>query len=361
MIKITHVITDSNIGGAGILLCNLLSEIDRRDFAFEVILPRGAALAPMLSSLDIPLLEADISPDRSFSPKDFFLFLRILSKRRTNVLHTHGALSARLAGRSLSLPKCILTRHCDTPIKMPSFVYNRTADLTVCTSHPLYEHMLSYGVPREKLRLIVNGAKAPVAISEEKKKELRALFNIPPTSRVIGIVGRLEKIKGQDVFLRGAREVLSVRRDCIFMLVGDGGERQRLEALSARLGISSFVRFCGHRQDAGEIMNLFDVSVNSSYGSETSALAISESLGLAIPVIASDIDGNKRLLNEGGCGLLFKRGDASSLSRSILSLFENDKTRMALSKRGYELYRNELNAAAMARKYEALYRELSKN
>ena len=361
MTKITHVITDSNIGGAGILLRNLLSEIDRRDFAFEVILPRGAALTPLLSALEIPLLEADISPDRSFSPKDFFLFRRILSKNPTDILHTHGAFSARLAGRSLSLPKCILTRHCDTPLKMPTFIYNKTADLTVCTSFPLYEHMLSYGVPKEKLQLIVNGAKESIVISEEKKKELRSLFHIPPDSKVIGIVGRLEKIKGQAVFLRGASEVLSVRRDCVFMLVGDGSERQALEALCERLGISDFVRFCGHRQNANEIMNLFDVSVNSSYGSETSSLAISEALSLGIAVVASDIEGNRHLLNFGGGGMLFKCGDALSLSRSILSLLENDRARNALAKRGYELYKNELNASVMARKYEALYRALSKD
>ena len=72
MIKITHVITDSNIGGAGILLCNLLSAIDRSSFDFKVILPRGAALSPRLVALGVAVYEADISPDRSFSFSSHF-------------------------------------------------------------------------------------------------------------------------------------------------------------------------------------------------------------------------------------------------------------------------------------------------
>ena len=369
MIKITHVITDSNIGGAGILLCNLFSSIDRRAFDFKVILPRGAALTPLLRSLAIPTLEADIAPECSFSFKDFFVFRRLLSGSPPDILHTHGSFSARLAGRSLSIFRCILTRHCDTPIKTPTFIYNMSADFTVCTSMPLYRHMLSYGVPKEKLRFIVNGARACANISEQRKKELCAYFKIPKGAKVIGIVGRLEKIKGQDVFLKAAREVLKVRRDCIFMLVGDGGERQRLEALAQGLGISDLVRFCGHRQNADEIMNLFDIAVNSSLGSETSSLAVSEALSLKIPVVASDIEGNRCLLREAkkasaasfhnnSCTLLFKCGDSSSLASVLLSLLENEKKRSIIGENGFALYKKELTASVMAKKYEDLYREL---
>ena len=358
MIKITHVITDSNIGGAGILLYNLFSEIDRRDFEFKVILPREAALTPLLSSLGIPTFEADITPDRSFFYKDFFVFRRLLSKCPPDILHTHGSFSARLAGRSLSLPHCILTRHCDMPIKMPTFIYNSSADFTVCTSVPLYRHMLSYGVPKEKLCFIINGAKACAHISDERKKELRAMFEIPQGSKVIGIVGRLEKIKGQDVFLRAAHEVLRLGYNCIFMLVGEGSERRSLEALTQELGVSSHVRFCGHRQNAGEIMNIFDIAVNCSLGSETSSLAVSEALSLKLPVAASDICGNLHLLKNGDAGLLFKCGDSSSLASCLLSLLENEEKRKKIAKKGFALYSKELTASVMAKKYEALYREL---
>jgi len=373
MIKITHVLTDSNIGGAGILLCNLFSELNRQDFDFRVILPKGAALSPLISALDIPVLEAEICPDRSFCFKDFFVFRRLLAENRPDILHTHGSFSARLAGRTLSVPHCILTRHCDTPVKMPTFIYNSISDLTVCTSMPLYEHMLTYGVPKEKLRFIINGAKPCARISESRKKELCALFDIPKSARVIGIVGRLEKIKGQELFLRAAQNVLRAKRNCVFLLVGDGSMRQELEALSYRLGISENVRFCGHRQDAGEIMNLFDIAVNSSFGSETSSLAISESLSLAIPVVASDIDGNGALLGTtpaslpvltslfptvSSPALFFKRGDSVSLANALLYLLEHDTLRKIIGKNGNEHYKKNLTPSSMAKEYEKLYREI---
>lgn len=361
MIKITHVITDSNIGGAGILLCNLLSAIDRSSFDFKVILPRGAALSPRLAALGVPVYEADISPDRSFSFSDLFLFRRLLSREKPDILHTHGSFSARLAGRFLSLPHCILTRHCDTPLKMPAFVYNASASLTVCTSEPLYRHMLSYGVPDERLRLIINGAEPCAYINKGRKEELRRYFGIPDGYAVIGTVGRLERIKGQGIFLLAAREVLKNRQDCIFMLVGDGSCRAELEAFSCEAGISENVRFCGHRENVGEILNLFDISVNSSTGSETSCLAISESLSLGIPVVASDIEGNRCLLKGGECGDLFKNGDTSSLADALLFLLENEERRKRLGEKGLEHYRRELTLSVMAKKYEELYLGLVDN
>ena len=367
MINITHVLSDSNIGGAGVLLCNLFSAIDRRDFNFRVILPKGAALTPQIKDLDVPVLEADICPDRSFCLRDFFLFRRLLAESKTDILHTHGALCARLAGRSLDVAKCILTRHCDTPLKMPTFVYNASADLTVCTSKPLYEHMLAYGVPKERLRFIINGAKACARISDERKKELEALFELPPSAKVIGIVGRLEKIKGQEIFLRAARELLKVRQDCIFMLVGDGSLRHELETLSYSLGISENVRFCGHRQNADEIINLFDIAVNSSLGSETASLAISEALSLKIPIVASDIDGNRALFRRetdnfsaftSNRALFFKCGDSASLANSLLFLLENGEIRKRIGENGFKHYERELTLSAMAKKYENLYKAL---
>ena len=67
MIRILHILTDANIGGAGRYLVNYLRHRDRDAYDVSVILPRGSALLPEIRALDVPVVEADGIADRSLS------------------------------------------------------------------------------------------------------------------------------------------------------------------------------------------------------------------------------------------------------------------------------------------------------
>lgn len=358
MIAVTHVLTDSNIGGAGVLLCNLLAHLDRKKIFSRVILPRNSQLSPHIKELGVVLIEADIVPDCSLAVGDFFKYCRTLEKFPTQILHTHGALCARLAGMYKKTPSVLLTRHCDTALKMPSFIYNRTTDYTIATSRALYDRMIEYGVERERIRFIPNGAVGQKEISEKRKEELKRCLSIRDDDFVVGTVGRLEEIKGHSVFLSAAAELLKKRENCVFLIVGRGSKRRELEAQSRALGISHRVRFCGHSDRVGELLNIFNVFVNASLGSETSSLAISEAMSLGIPVVASDIAGNGYMLNYGSCGLLFENKNPRSLSCQLLNLLEDDEKRRLIGEAGKNRYKNEFTPKTMARRYEEVYLSL---
>jgi glycosyltransferase involved in cell wall biosynthesis len=360
MINITHVITDSNVGGAGILLSSLLSEIDKSPFSFRVILPRNSLLLPLLSFSGATVIEADITPDCSLAIGDFFTFYELLGKHPTQILHTHGSLCARLAGKARKIPVCMLTRHCDTRQKVPSFVYNATTDFTVATSLPLYEHLLSYGVKKKKLCFIKNGVAQMPKASEERKIELKKALSIPERHKVITTIGRLEKIKGHEIFLYAAKKVLAEFPSATFLIVGDGGEKEKLLALADTLGLSTRVRFCGYSDKVFEYLSISDVFVNSSIGSETSSLAISEASSLCLPVVCSDIEGNRDMVENEKSGLLFKSESPSSLAEKMLLLLYDDTLCHALGARAKEKYENELSLSLMAEKYKDLYLSLSK-
>lgn len=360
MITVTHVLTDSNIGGAGVLLCNLLAHIDRKKIFSRVLLPKNARLSPRIKELGVPLVEADIKPDCSFAVGDFFKYCDILDRYPTEILHTHGALCARLAGKYKKTPAVLLTRHCDTALKIPSFVYNKTTDCTIATSRALYDRMVGYGVERGRLCFIPNGAAEQKEISEKRKEELRRRLSISEGDFVLGTVGRLEEIKGQSVFLDAAAELLKKRENCVFLIVGRGSKRQELEAQSRALGISEKVRFCGHSDKVGELLNLFTVFINASLGSETSSLAISEAMSLGIPVVASDIEGNGYMLNYGSCGLLFENKNPRELSNQLFKLLDDKEKRRLIGEAGKNRYKNEFTPKTMARRYEEVYLSLAR-
>jgi glycosyltransferase involved in cell wall biosynthesis len=80
-------------------------------------------------------------------------------------------------------------------------------------------------------------------------------------------------------------------------------------------------------------------------------------LSLGVPVVASDIDGNRYML-KGGAGLLFPCRDARALSDALYSLFCDEARHKRLSREGYASYKAFFCADAMARSYERLYKRI---
>ena len=350
-IHVCHVISDSNVGGAGILLCNLLSCLDESVLS-TVILPCNSALIPRIEKTGARIIQAPISPDRSLSARGLFFLLRTLKALRPDTVHTSGALTARLCARALGIP-AINTRHCDTKMRYP--FYSATADFTVATSLGVLEGLSC--VPPTRKQFIPNGSLPVQKTTENERLFVRRSLEIPDKARVVGFVGRLERIKGADVFLYAAKLLREKINDVYFVIVGEGGEKANLCTLCQRLGIEKSVRFVGYTENVGRYMNIFDAGVNSSLGSETCSLAISEMLSLAVPVVASDIDGNKYML-KGGAGLLFPSTDARALADALHSLFCDAALRKRLSCAGYVSYKAIFCADAMARSYEKLYKRI---
>ena len=99
MIRVLNIISDSNIGGAGRVLLNYLRCADRSRFEVLTAVPRGSLLKAPLEALGGTVYEVDALAERSWHPKDVGTLARLLRRLRPDVVHTHGALSARLAAK----------------------------------------------------------------------------------------------------------------------------------------------------------------------------------------------------------------------------------------------------------------------
>ena len=352
-IRICHVISDAEIGGAGVLLCNLLSSLDRERFSPEVIAPRHSALLPRLRETGVSVYEGDFVGERSLSVRGAREVLRHVRRSRPHIVHTHGAAFGRVAAR-LTGAIAVNTRHCDT--KMKTTLYNSITDFTVATSRAMLEKMRDNHV--KNCIFIPNGSAEQKRLNVNERLQIRKRLDLPSDAIVIGFVGRLERVKGCDIFLRGAS--LCMGEDCAkklyFVIVGDGREMESLQELSRSLGIDSRVRFCGYSDRAWEYMNIFDVGVNSSVGSETCSLAISEMMSLGIPIVASDIEGNAYMTR--GCGMLFSSGEPYSLASALCRLAEDREERLSLGERCRKRYDEEFSLSSMAKSYSSLYTHL---
>ena len=99
MTNVLHIISDTNIGGAGRVLLNYLEFYDREKYTMAVALPRGSMLAPLIAALGVPMHELDYMRDKSYERAAVRALTRLIRELNPDIIHTHGALSGRIAGR----------------------------------------------------------------------------------------------------------------------------------------------------------------------------------------------------------------------------------------------------------------------
>ena len=357
--KITQVISDENVGGAGILL-SLITEGLSKEFDFEIILPRGSALTARLPA------GVKITPfpmHGGNAPQDAFRFFHYFKENPCDILHTHAAFSARLGGALAGIPRLYSTRHCAMNKRnFPPFyqkLYNRVTTLTVATAAAAADELIREGVCKDKIRLIYNGTKEPPMLSTSEKRGILASLGLSEENILLGCVGRLEKVKGQDVLLKAMARLVPKFPALHLLLIGDGSEKERLRALSAKLKISDRVHFLGYTPSPYLYQNLFTLNINPSRGTETSCLATSECAALGIPTVASDFGGNRECVAHEVSGLLFKCEDAESLAAAIEKALTDAHLLKLLRKGARKRYEAMFSLSHMLEGYRRLYTENS--
>jgi glycosyltransferase involved in cell wall biosynthesis len=142
----------------------------------------------------------------------------------------------------------------------------------------------------------------------------------------LGFVGRLVRQKGVDVLV-AAMGLLAARHPLLELaVVGDGEQRDALEAQALELGLSRRIVFRGplrHGDVYGFLRTIGALVVPSRR--EPFGLAALEAAQMGLPVIASDVDGLPEIVVNGRTGLLVKVGDPAALARAIESMLENPR------------------------------------
>ncbi len=366
-IRVCHVLSDANIGGAGIALRNLLLSYDRERFAFSVIIPRGAAIAEALAATDTGIIEIDSIADRSFAPSATGALIKIFRRISPHIVHTHASLSGRLAARAAGVPAIVMTRHCATgraatghssaltKVISPAagWLMRRTCTRAIAVGEEARAALMALQFPAERIDIIYNGALPPRDIAEAEKNAVRKRYDLDTGDFVVGIFARLEKCKAHEVFLRAAEICAAKAPDMRFLIVGDGSRRAELEDLADSLGLRACVRFCGFCRDTAPLMSVCAVNVNTSFPGEASSLASIEGMSLGIPQIMSDCVGRGIQLD--GCGITTVPGSPVSTADAILKLYSDPDLRLRLSAASKKRFFDNFTARRCAEETEAVY------
>jgi glycosyltransferase involved in cell wall biosynthesis len=363
MKKVLHVITDTNIGGAGRYLLNLLSAWDENRYSVTVACPAGGELEKRLKSLGVKVYPLK-GGEKSFRISHVAQILGIIAREKVDLIHTHASLSGRIAGK-LSGCRVVMTRHWMGKKSEMGFlrrwinriIYRLLTDRVIAVSRAVKVSLIEIGVPAWLIKTVYNGINIPNIF--ENCGKLRMELNTPEGVPLLGMIARLVPEKGHEYAIKAMPEILRRFPDARLVLVGDGPSRTYLEDLCERVGVKERVIFLGFRKDVEKIAIDFDVILMPSL-SEGLPLALLESMALGKPVVASEVGGIPEVIKDGINGVLVPPGDAGALAEKVVGLLISDKLRENLGKNARQTILSQFTARIMAEKTLRIYDELMK-
>ena len=314
MIKVAHISTGLETGGAEVQLMRLIAAMDHDEFEMMVIsMDRDTYLADRIRELGIPVHSLCLRKQ----PLALWKGFQLLRQFNPDVIHGtmyQGGVFGTLCRRFLpKKPHVIWTVHeplehyDEEPLRkrLQLRLWGKMSGSPEClmyVSHLNMQQHLAYGFNNQKALVIPNGVDTTrFGPAKEKGLAIRASLGIPENCIVIGKTARYHRQKNHVGFLRSAA-ILAKKYDHVrFMLVGTNVDESNatLTDLIGELGLDGKVYMLGNREDIPEIVNAYDIATLTSLG-EAFPLTLGEAMVSAVPCVATDVGDNAYIIADTG-------------------------------------------------------------
>jgi glycosyltransferase involved in cell wall biosynthesis len=323
------MISGGDKGGAKtsvlVLLLALNEEIDITVACFtEGVFYREVQELPIKSVLFKQKLRNDLS-----------IISRLAKYIRQNgfdIIHAHGARANFISMMLKPFVKVpiITTVHSDYKLDFTDRLYKkyfytalnslalRTLDYYIGVSEEFRRMLINRGFDESRVFFVYNAMDFNREISFCPREEFLRRFEIDGSGKIlVGIIGRLDFVKGHDVFLRAAAEICKVRNDILFLMAGDGYEEPALRKLAESLGISKKIIVTGFVKDIFSFINAIDINVCASR-SESFPYMLLEGALLKKATVSTDVGGIPEMIINNEAGFTVPEGDYEKLAERIL-------------------------------------------
>lgn len=363
MLKVINVSSDSNIGGAGRCVLTFLKNYDRNYFDILVVLPTNSELIEPIKKLDVRYAEIDGIAEKSLSYSAVNKFIKLFKKEKPDIVHAHASMSARIAAKLCGI-KVVYTRHSVFPNSpmitkgvgklLCSIINNSTCDKVIAVASAAKDNLTETGVKEDKIIVIKNGVNPLPEISDEEKVKVKSKYGL--NKFVFGIIARVETIKGHDTFIDAAKKIIEKYDDVSFMICGTGNYFEHVKSRVESENLTSHIKVTGHINDVTSVMNIIDVNVNASFGTEATSLSLLEGMSIGKPIIASKYGGNPELVKDGVNGVLFETKNAEQLFVCMEKLLNDNEYLKTLSNGAKTLFYEKYTSEIYTRNIENVYK-----
>jgi L-malate glycosyltransferase len=325
--RVLFVLEDLLTGGAQVHTLDLAARLARRGFRPELAI-LGAQVAPaMAARTDLPVT---VLRQRGLRrPSEWVRLGRALGAREPDLVvavnQVAGCVTAaaRAAGQVrapvLSVLHATAVRTWAGRARSAAFVLAARAHVaTIFVSERQRAHWSRRGMAAWRAPVIRHGvALAPsLPPGPGARAVAKARLGLDPRRPVVGTVAMFRREKNLHQVVAAAAALRDRGREVQFLLVGDGPEREAVQARAAALGLAH-VRFTGEQPLVGPFLQAMDVGLLCSKEVETLPLFGLELMATGAPLVAPRLGGLEELVTDGADGFLFRPGDTADLLRGL--------------------------------------------
>ena len=236
--------------------------------------------------------------------------------------------------------------------------FTRFADWVVPNSKAGRNYLIERGINPARIKVIYNGINLE-RLNPEKTKvaRIQSQIRLPPNGLVVGITATLTPAKDHATFLRGAKIIHQAMPQTRFAILGDGPLKPDLENMVTELGLESCVTFLGSQSDVASYIACFDIACLCSTYSEGCSNATLEAMALGKPVVVTDVEGNREVVEHGNNGFLVAAHNPEELANIVLACLRQPILAKEIGQRARKTILERFSLARMVRDYEQLYEQ----
>ncbi|MBZ4669173.1 MAG: hypothetical protein PWP07_1764 [Epulopiscium sp.] len=308
------------------------------------IAARSGERTKELESMGVIFHSIDFSRS-PYSPKLFRAFAELknlMEKERFDLVHVHTPVASflgRFVAKMTKTEPVLYTAHGfhfykGAPI-LNWLIYYPMEKMAARWTHGLitinredYERGKSFHLKRKDGLFYVHGVglslenySVPQNFDKEAQKEA---MGFKESDQLLVCVGEFTKNKNQRQIIHAMQEVLKIDPSIHLLLVGRGEEEEHLKSWVEKLNISKNIHFLGYRRDIPGILWAGDAFILTSKR-EGLPRAVMEAMAAGLPIIATDIRGNKDLITHGEEGYLVPIGDIEKTKEAILKIMKDSE------------------------------------
>ena len=366
MKTVIHFVDSGTVGGTERVALQLLTTLDRQRWRPVLFHHGDAGLAPMLAEADAAGIETRVVP-RVLTLQHWGrvpAFVRAIRAERPSVMHAHlswplsckyGLVASMLAG----VPAVVATAQLYFDVSaipvvavQPRLIAKMIGRYLAVSTQVARQLLDEFHIPTHKVEIVRNGINVPL-YAQPRNERLRADLTGDVHRPMVLTVARLERQKGLPYLLDAVPHV----PDAIFVIAGDGPDRDALEAQAAANGVLDRVRFVGRRDDVPALLASADLFVLPSLY-EGLPLSIMEAMAAGTPVVATDIGGNNELVTSGKTGLLVPPANPVALAEAVRALLAEPARAQIFATAAQVQARRDLSFDLAARRVSSVYDEL---
>lgn len=363
--NILHLTETSEPGGSETVLAYIAKNLDPQRYRSLVCVLREGWLTEHLESLGVEYVV--IENRRRYDLGFLRRLVSLIKRRNISLVHAHeftmnvyGAIAAKIS----RIPM-LGTIHgkgyiADERRRLQALNLSlRLCSRMIVVSRDLRNFIVETLKPRraDKLMVLYNGIDLAKYAPGHDCQRIRSALSLSDGAVVGATVGSLFPVKGLNHMLEAVRMVSVAEPSFKLIVAGDGGEETSLRQSAKSLGLDDTVKFLGFRGDVPELLAAADIYVCSSI-SEGLSLAILEAMATGKPIVATNVGGNRELVDDGETGFLVPPGNPVALAEKMMLLLKDKGLRESMGRGGRLKAEKYFSLEKMIENYQHLYAEL---